>query len=113
MPSACRGIRARKLLFGNEIANPPAGQHHVPNCANDIFDVRRDRSDRAASRCGTNHLVIHVRRLRVLVVARLSTLRPLYNHADIVAATRSYERCSSKVRWLGVPSSPYQVNGDS
>jgi hypothetical protein len=34
---------------------------------NDIFDVRRDRSDWAASRCGTYDLVTHVRRVRALV----------------------------------------------
>jgi len=39
--SACRGIRARKLLFGNEIANPPARQRHASSCAmtSSMFDV--------------------------------------------------------------------------
>jgi hypothetical protein len=31
--SACRGILARKPLFGNKIANPPIGQRHAPRCA--------------------------------------------------------------------------------
>jgi hypothetical protein len=69
--SACRGIRARKLLFGNEIANQPARQRHAPSCAmtSSMFDVTELTAP--PPRCGTYDLVTHVRRLRALVSSEI------------------------------------------
>src|SRR5262245_20958649 len=50
--SACHGMSGRKLLFGNEIANPSVGQRRAPRAAMtsstcDVTEVTAPYTDRA------------------------------------------------------------------